>query len=130
MPSFLALEQIDAIFQSVQFKHLSTSDPERLPRRMLPCAPAHVKMQDVAVYQIHDVPLRRMEDQSPRLAIRIPTKGTISLGFTESLSCCVRQRKIMPPDSRRLATFWCGSNPESLRSQLCATKIRHRADWN
>jgi hypothetical protein len=31
-------------------------------------------------YQIHDVPLRRMEDQSPRLAIRIRTKGTISLG--------------------------------------------------
>jgi hypothetical protein len=38
---------IDAIFQSVQFKHLSISEPERLPRRMLPCTPAHVKMQVV-----------------------------------------------------------------------------------
>jgi hypothetical protein len=56
MQLFLALEQIDAIFQSVQFKHLSTSDPERLPCRMLPCAPAHVKMQDVAVsLEAHDM---------------------------------------------------------------------------
>jgi hypothetical protein len=37
------------IFQSLQFKHLRTSDPERLPHGMLACAPAHVKMQDVAV---------------------------------------------------------------------------------
>ena len=49
MQSLLALEQIDAMFESVQFKHLSTSDPERLPGGMLPCALAHVKMQDIAV---------------------------------------------------------------------------------
>ena len=44
MELFFVLEQIDAIFQSLQFKHLRTSDPERLPHGMLPCAPAHVKM--------------------------------------------------------------------------------------
>ena len=33
MQLFLALEQIDATFRSVQFKHLSISDPERLPRK-------------------------------------------------------------------------------------------------
>jgi hypothetical protein len=62
-------------------------------------------------YQIHDVPLRRMEDQSPRSAIRTPTKGTISLGFTESLSCCAGQRKTMSPDSQRVAMLSYGSKP-------------------
>jgi hypothetical protein len=57
MELFFVLEQIDAIFQSLQFKHLRTSDPERLPHGMLPCAPAHVRMQDVVdvalVVQLH-----------------------------------------------------------------------------
>jgi hypothetical protein len=79
-----------------------------------------------ATVSIHDVPLSRMEDQSPRLAIRIPTKGTISLGFTECLSCCAGQRKTMSPDSQRVAMLSYGSNPESLRSHLCAMKISHR----
>ena len=80
MQLFLALEQIDAIFQSVQFKHLSTSDPERLPCRMLPCAPAHVKMQDVADAELilslaHDMSVEIASDVSALQAARVGDHG-------------------------------------------------------